>query len=91
MLRPGGITLRELHPQMTKNWNTGNEEFRNVVHMVRDAVTGSPLQLATVNLWLRKAEETNPPSTEHGRLVHLAGPLLREYAQASSEPRKEER
>ena len=56
--------------------------------MVRDAVTESALQLATVNLWVSKAEASDPPNTGQGRLVRLAAPLPREYA---SRQQKEER
>ena len=90
MLRPSGLTLRQLQPEMAKPdvYNAGNEEFRAVVAMVRDAVTSSALWPSTVDLWLGKAEDTNPPESEHGRLVRLAGPLLRAYAKAASEPQK---
>ncbi len=88
MLRPGEPTLRELQRRMAAPdvYNSGAEEFQAVAHMVRDAVTGSALWPATVDLWLGKAEATNPPESEHGRLVRLAGPLLRAYAKAASEP-----
>lgn len=76
------LTLQDLQPLMAApgTYNSGNEDFQIVAMMVRDASAdagGSTLQIAKV--WLAKAEQTNPPGTEHGDLIRLAGPLMRDW------------
>ncbi len=78
-------TLNELQPFMAAPhvYNTGNEEFQVIAVMVRDASAGelrTPVE--TVKVWLSKAEASNPPDTEHGRMVRIAGPLLLEQHSA---------
>ena len=76
-------TLRELQPFMAAphTYDSGNQEFQVVAIMVRDAVGGTkPSSEAAVRQWLAKAEASNPPDTEHGRLVRIAGTLLIENA-----------
>ena len=70
--------LRALQPQMARpaTYSAGGEEFRIVAMMVRDACTGTFPRPASVDQWLRKAEASNPPATEHGRLVREAATLL---------------
>jgi len=74
--------LQELQPLMAAphTYNAGNQEFQTLAVMVRDASAGilaSSPQLART--WIERAERTNPPNGEHGRLVRLAGPLLLDY------------
>ncbi len=80
--QPGPQGLRQLQPQMAAPhiYNAGDEAFQVVAVMVRDASAdslGSPIQ--SVKTWIAKAEASNPPDTEHGRLVRIAGPLLIEH------------
>jgi excisionase family DNA binding protein len=80
-------TLRELQPFMAAPhvFDSGNQEFQVVAIMVRDAIGGSrSSSVAATRQWLTKAEATNPPDTEHGRLVRIAGPLLLEHEQAAT-------
>jgi excisionase family DNA binding protein len=76
-------TLREVQPFMASRYDTGNEEFQVVAIMVRDAISDrsrtSSVQAA--RQWLSKAEASNPPDTEHGRLVRISGSLLIEHYQ----------
>jgi hypothetical protein len=74
--------LQELQPQMAapRIYNAGDEAFQVLAVMVRDASAnslGTPIQAAKI--WIQKAEASNPPETEHGRLVRIAGPLLLGY------------
>jgi excisionase family DNA binding protein len=74
--------LQELQPLMAApaTYNSGNQEFQTLAVMVRDASAGllsTSMQVARI--WIDKAERTNAPNTEHGRLVRLAGPLLLEH------------
>lgn len=76
-------TLRELQPFMAARYDTGNADFRTVAVMVRDSIGDSSRtsSIAAARQWLAKAEVSNPPDTEHGRLVQIAAPLLLEYCQ----------
>jgi excisionase family DNA binding protein len=81
--RPAGPpnTLRGLQPFMAARYDTGNDEFQVVAIMVRDAIGDrSPTtSLQAAKNWLAKAEVSNPPDTDHGRLVRIAGPLLLDH------------
>jgi hypothetical protein len=74
------VGLRDLQPKMANpaTYNAGGEEFRIVAVMVRDATSGTFANPASVDLWLRKAELSNPPDSEQGQLVREAAALLRE-------------
>lgn len=80
--RPAGPpgTLRELQPFMAAAYDSGNDDFKVVAVMVRDAIGDqSPSSsIQAIREWLGKAEASNPPDTERGRLVRIAGPLLLE-------------
>jgi excisionase family DNA binding protein len=72
-------TLRELQPFMAAPhvYDSGNQDFQVVAIMVRDAISGSrSSSVHATRQWLGKAEASNPPDTEHGRLIRIAGPLL---------------
>lgn len=72
-------TLRELQPFMAAPhvYDPGNTECQVVAVMVRDAIgDGPPPPVQSAKGWLAQAEAANPPDTEHGRLVRIAGPLL---------------
>jgi excisionase family DNA binding protein len=71
-------TLRELQPFMAARYDTGNEDFQVVAIMVRDTIGdhSRTSSAGAARQWLAKAEGSNPPDTEHGRLVRIAGPLL---------------
>ncbi len=83
-------TLRELQPFMAAAhvYGSGNEDFQVVAIMVRDAIADrSPASsVQAIRQWLVKAEASNPPDTEHGRLVRIAGPLLLERHRSESDP-----
>jgi len=69
---------------MAMRYDTGNEDFQIVAIMVRDAI-GDNARTSSVQAarqWLSKAEASNPPDTEHGRLVRIAGPLLMDHYRA---------
>jgi len=75
-------TLRELQPYMAMRYDSGNQDFQIVAILVRDASTGvMSSSVAATRQWLAKAEASNPPDTEHGRLIRIAGPLLLEHEQ----------
>jgi excisionase family DNA binding protein len=77
-------TLRELQPFMAMRYDAGNEDFQIVAIMVRDSI-GDNSRTSSVQAagqWLSKAEASNPPDTEHGRLVRIAGPLLMDHYRA---------
>jgi excisionase family DNA binding protein len=79
-------TLRELQPFMAAphTYDSGNQEFQVVAIMVRDSVAGTKTSsVAAVRDWLARAEQTNPPDTEHGRLIRIAGPMLLSAAEGS--------
>jgi excisionase family DNA binding protein len=79
--RPAGPpkTLRELQPYMAMRYDTGNQDFQIVAIMVRDVVSAvKSSSIAATRQWVAKAEASNPPDTEHGRLIRIAGPLLLE-------------
>lgn len=87
--RPAGPpgTLREVQPFMAAAYDSGNDDFKVVAVMVRDAIAESSnaSSIQAIRHWLAKAEASNPPDTEHGRLVRIAGPMLLErYAQAGA-------
>jgi excisionase family DNA binding protein len=85
--RPAGPpkTLRELQPYMAMRYDTGNHEFQIVSVMVRDAISGvKSSSVQATRQWLAQAEASNPPDTEHGRLIRIAGPLLIEHDQRQS-------
>jgi excisionase family DNA binding protein len=72
--------LNALQPRMAdvNRWNGRNQEFQTVAIMVRDASAGQPIPPGSgTEVWLGKAEETNPPGTEEGWLVREAATLLR--------------
>jgi hypothetical protein len=73
-------TLQELQPFMSaaQVYNSANEDFQVVAIMVRDAIgdRSSASSVQAIRQWLLKAEASNPPDTEQGRLVRIAGPLL---------------
>jgi excisionase family DNA binding protein len=72
--------LNALQPKMAdvNCWDTRNEEFHNVAIMVRDASAGLPIPPGSgAEVWLRKAERTNPAGTEEGWLMREAATLLR--------------
>jgi excisionase family DNA binding protein len=75
-------TLRELQPFMAaaQVYDSGNEDFQVVAIMVRDAIGDRSIasSVQAIKQWLHRAESSNPPDTEHGRLVRFAGPLLLE-------------
>jgi excisionase family DNA binding protein len=76
-------TLRGLQPFMAARYDAGNDDFKAIAVMVRDAISDrsrtSSVQAA--KQWLAKAEASNPPDTEHGRLVRIASALLLEHYQ----------
>lgn len=83
------LTLQDLQPLMAApgTYNSGNEDFQIIAVMVRDASAdsgGSTLQIAKISL--AKAEQTNPPGTQHGDLIRLAGPLLRDWYERKDVP-----
>src|SRR2546430_3465600 len=72
--------LNVLQPKMAdvNRWAFRNEEFHNVAIMVRDASSGLPIPPASgAEVWVRKAETTNPADTDEGWLVREAATLLR--------------
>ena len=84
-------TLRELQPFMAARYDGGNEDFQVVAIMVREAI-GDQARTTSVQAakqWLARAEASNPPETEHGRLVRIAGPLLlASYGNQTAGPRQ---
>lgn len=75
--------LNALQPRMAytnqpHRWRAATEEFRQVAIMVTKASAGQPIPPgAAAEVWLRKAEATNPPGTVDGELVREATVLLR--------------
>jgi excisionase family DNA binding protein len=71
-------TLRELQPYMAAAYESGNDDFRMIAKIVRDAIAADVTESAAFGIrqWLVRAEASNPPNSEHGRLVRLAGPLV---------------
>lgn len=83
-------TLQELQPFMSaaQVYDSGNEEFQVVAVLVRDAMADGARvpSIQAVKQWLVKAEASNSPDTEHGRLVRIAGPLLLEHYRGEGAP-----
>jgi excisionase family DNA binding protein len=73
------------HREMNARWHAANDDFHQVVHLMRAAASGESLQAAAPDRWLRKAEASNPAGTENGWLVRGAARLLRAYM-AEMEP-----
>lgn len=72
--------LSWLQPQMAEvgTYYAGDDTFRQVAIMVRNASAGESIPPASgTELWLRRAEQANPPDTQHGRLIQEACTLLR--------------
>jgi excisionase family DNA binding protein len=67
------------HREMNARWDQANEDFRQIVHLLRSAASGESLQAAAPDGWLRRAAASNPVGTENGRLVRGAARLLRAY------------
>ena len=76
-------SLQDLQPKMAEFavYNGGNEDFRMVAIMVRDASANHaswPRQV--IDKWVSKAEASNPADTFRGRLVRQARLELMEWA-----------
>jgi excisionase family DNA binding protein len=81
-------TLREVQPFMAAAYDSGNEDFQVVAIMVRATIEDSSpaSSVQAIKQWLAKSEASNPPDTQHGRLVRIAGPLLLERYRGESSP-----
>lgn len=73
-------TLRQLQSLMAPEYDAGNEDFQILARMVKGTLSARFLtvSLQTLENWLSTAAATNSADTEHGRMVRLAGPLLRQ-------------
>lgn len=72
--------LSWLQPLMAEvgTYYAADETFRQVAIMVRNASAGQPIPPASgTEVWLRRAEQANPPGTDSGQLIQEACVLLR--------------
>jgi len=77
-------TLQELQPKMAEFavYTGGNEDFRTVAIMVRDASANQaswPRQV--IDQWLSRAEASNPVATFRGRLIRQARLALTDWVE----------